>query len=229
MRRLAVAAVSALLAAMVMCTPVSADGGMVEFEDPEFDIGPDSSYNLPTDTNDQPTTSSPICQATYFDIVGGWVTEVEGESFSLGMEVAGAVDEDMVLPEGATGALWVWYFYEDIEYYADVMVVVSWDGAEFEAYLKYRTEMGAVPYPYWDLEFLPSGEVLQLEISSGDEEMFGIMCGMTAWFVETKVWRSPLIEPWEDWALTPNYGGWFPVDINDWDPAVSTLPWLPMP
>lgn len=229
MRRTAVAAVSTLMVALMMCTPVSAKSSTVAFEDPQGDIGPDASYNLPSDPNDPPTTSSPICQATYLDMVRGWVTLRNDKAFTLGFELAGQVEDGLVLPPGATGVLWVWYFYEDVEYYADCMAVLSWDGSAFGAYLKDRTEMGAVPYPYWELGFEPAGSVVELTIDSKLADAFELLSTMNWWFAETKVWYSPLIEPYEDWALPPNYGGWFPVDINDWDPSESALPWLPMP
>lgn len=229
MRNVAIAVASTLVAALMMCTPASAASSTVSFVDPLGDIGPNPFYNLPSDPNDQPTTASPICQATYLDLVQGWVTAKNEKSITLGFELAGVVDESIVMPPGATGVLWVWYFYQDIEYYADCMAVVSWDGVEFQAYLKDRTEMGAVPYPYWELEFESAGAVVELTIDSGQAEALALLLGMNWWFAETKVWFSPLIEPYEDWALPPNYGGWFPVDINDWDPAVTALPWLPMP
>jgi len=229
MKSIAVATVSALMVAVMMCAPVSAKPLTVSFEDPQGDIGPDPYFNLPTDPVDQPTTSSPICQATYFDMVRGWVTQGSPNKFTLGLELAGVVDESIVLPIGATGALWVWYFYEDIEYYADCMAVVSWDGLEFQAYFKDRTDMGAVPYPYWDLAFEPDGTIVRLTVGSDQPEAFGLLSQMNWWFAETKVWFSDLVEPDMDWALPPDSGGWLPVDINDWDPSVSTLPWLPMP
>ena len=229
MRRVIAVTMSTFVVALMMCTPVSAKKSTVSFTDPVGDIGPDPYYNLPTDPNDQPTTSSPICTATYFDMVEGWVTLKNANEYILGFELAGVVNEDIVLPPGATGALWVWYFYSDTEYYADCMAVISWDGTAFEAYLKHRTEFGVVPYPYWNLEFAPSGSTVELTITTTQTEPFELLSEMNFWFAETKIWFSPLVEPYEDWALPPDYGGWYPVDINDWDPSESLLPWLPMP
>lgn len=229
MKSIAVAILSALTVAIMMCAPVSAKPLTVSFEDPQEDIGPHAFFSLPTDPVDKPTTSSPICQATYFDLVRGWVTLKNSNEFELGLETAGVVDESMVLPPAATGALWVWYFYDDIEYYADCVAVVSWDGEEFEAYFKDKSEMGAIPYPYWEVAFEPDGTVVRLTIDSSLSEVFGLLSGMNYWFAETKIWFSSLVEPYDDWALPPDVGGWFAVDINDWDPSASELPWLPMP
>lgn len=229
MRRLAVVTIGMLVAALMTCTPASAKISTVAFEDPVEDIGPDPYYNLPSDPVDQPTTSSPICQATYFDIVRGWVSLKTTKEFTMGFELAGNVDESIELPPGATGALWVWYFYDDPEYYAKCMAVIAWDGEQFEAYFKHRTEIGAVPYPYWELAFEPEGSVVELRVGTALEEPFELLSGMNWWFAETKIWFSPLIEPYEEWALQPDYGGWYPVDINDWDPSETFLPWLPMP
>jgi hypothetical protein len=229
--KVALAVASTLVAALMILPNASAGSSTVSFADPVGDIGPDKWYSLPTDPNDPSATSTPICQATYLDMVSGWVTTKDGKSVTFGFELAGTVDESIVLPPGATGVLWVWYMYTASEpiYYADLMLVLSWDGEEFQAYLKHRTEMGAVPYPYWELAFQPEGSTVQLTIDKAQPEALALALAANWWFAETKVWLSQLIEPFEDWALPPNYGGWAPVDINDWDPAVSSLPFLPMP
>lgn len=229
MRRVIAAAMSTIIAALMICTPASAKKSTVSFVDPIGDIGPDVYFNLPTDPSDPPSTSTPVSGATYLDMVEGWVTLKNANEYILGFELAGVVDESIVLPQDATGALWVWYFYADTEYYADCMAVVSWDGTVFEAYLKYRTEFGAVPYPYWNLEFIPSGSTVELTVNAAQAEPFELLSEMNFWFAETKIWFSPLVEPYEDWALPPDSGGWHPIDINDWDPSESELPWLPMP
>ena len=231
MRKVAIVIGSALVIALSMSAPVSAGSYTVSFEDPVGDIGPDKWYSLPTDPNDPSATSTPICQATYLDMVSGWVTVKDGKSVTFGFELAGTIGGSILLPPGATGVLWVWYMYTATEpiYYADLMLVVSFDGAEFQAYLKHRTEMGAVPYPYWELGFELEESTLQVVIDKAAPEALELALAANWWFAETKVWFSQLIEPYEDWALPPNYGGWAPVDINDWDPAVSSLPFLPMP
>jgi len=229
MKRAAMAVVSTLVAALMICTVASAVPSTVVFEDPLGDIGPDPFYNLPSDPVSQSTMSSRICQATYLDIVKGWVTEKNPREFIMGLELAGPVDEGLELPPGATGVLWVWYFYGELEYYADCVAVVSWDGEGFRAYFKDKSEMGVLPYPYWEMDFEPSGSVVELKVTSEQAEVMELLMSMNWWFAETKIWFTSLVEPYDDWALPPNIGGWFPVDINDWDPAETELPWLPMP
>jgi hypothetical protein len=224
MRRLVLVVASTIIAALMVGSPVSAES-YEEFTDRVGDLSPCPMYDLYAGNGDGMSEEGhPVCGADYLDLVGGRVTLNDDGTYLLELEVAGEVSEETVLPEGTKGVLWVWYLYESKDYYANAMAVVAWDGEEFQAYVKHRTEFGAVPYPYWELEFVPDGCHVRLEIGADDTGALDLVSGMNYWFAETKAWFSTLIEPDEEWAYQPTYGGWFCVDINDFYPAETLIP-----
>ena len=165
--------------------------------------------------------------AERFERRRGRVTLNDDETYSLEFEVAGEVSRETVLPEGTKGVLWVWYFYEDgTDFYNDAcMAVVSYDGETFEAYMKYREVFLELPYDYWYLDFEPCKEdYTRVCLEIDDSESVELISSMNWWFGETKAWFSTLIEPWEEWAWQPTYGGWFCVDINDFYPDDTPIP-----
>ncbi len=253
MKRIAVAAVSTLVAAlMALVQPVSATTEVtVSVADREGDLGGVGYVCYQDENGDWAwdpwvfwSDSSPIGIASYLDMLGAWVTfecsPSKVKSIEMGMTLAAPLYPEVAnLPVGVKMVRWVWFFYQELpEFHGDYYIYIDWNGEEFAVYLadyastdkEWNSDVPLVPMDFEasvQMEtFVDEDGIERMNIvaTTSDRGILDLILTCNYWFFETQYVHSEGFE-----ELTTR--GWWASDMTDigYDPSTDILPIWPVP